>query len=64
MNGCRAVSRAAARRYIDENLAIPNRTLINTSIHYRRDSSTIEATLLGRRLSDEMLDVLVHRLEN
>jgi uncharacterized hydrophobic protein (TIGR00271 family) len=56
--------RASARRYIDENFTIPNRTVVNTVIHYRRDSSSIETTLLGRRLPDEMLDVLAQRLEN
>jgi hypothetical protein len=55
---------SAGRRYILENLMIPNRTVINTSIHYGRDSSTIEATILGRPLAPEMLDVLRQRLES
>ena len=54
---------SAGRRYIAENLLMPNRTVLNTEIHYGRDSSTIEATILGRPLAPEMLDVLRQRLE-
>lgn len=55
---------AAARRYVAENLLIPNRTVVNTSVRYARDSSTIEATILGRPLAPEMLDVLRNRLDS
>jgi uncharacterized hydrophobic protein (TIGR00271 family) len=55
---------AAARRYVSENLEIPNHTIVNTVIRFGRDSSTIEATLLGRPLPAEMLDVLRQRLEH
>ena len=55
---------AAARRYIDENLVIPGHTVVKTSVLHGRDSSTIEATLLGRPLTPETIDVLRQRLEN
>jgi uncharacterized hydrophobic protein (TIGR00271 family) len=53
---------AAGRKYVAENLMFPNRTVVNTNIRYSRDSSTIEATLLGRPLAPEMIDVLRQRL--
>lgn len=55
---------AAARRYIADNLNIPGHTVVNTTIRHARDSSTIEATLLGRPLALETVDVLRQRLEN
>jgi uncharacterized hydrophobic protein (TIGR00271 family) len=56
--------RAAARRYLDENLSLPNRALVNTLVHYSRDSSTIETTLLGRALDADMIDALRQRLDD
>ena len=55
---------AAARRYIAENLTIRDHTIVNTSVRHGRDSSTIEATLLGRPIPLETMDVLRQRLDN
>jgi uncharacterized hydrophobic protein (TIGR00271 family) len=55
--------RAAARRFVDENLSFPNRALVNTVVHYSRDSSTIETTLLGEPLTEDMIDALRQRLD-
>ncbi|HEX6317157.1 MAG TPA: DUF389 domain-containing protein [Gemmatimonadaceae bacterium] len=55
--------RAAARRFVDENLTFPNRALVNTLVHYSRDSSTIETTLLGRPLDAETIVAVQQRLD-
>jgi uncharacterized hydrophobic protein (TIGR00271 family) len=53
---------SAARRYVAENFDFPDRTVINTVVTHGRDSSTIETTLLGRPLSDDVVDELRARL--
>ncbi|NUQ12445.1 MAG: DUF389 domain-containing protein [Gemmatimonadaceae bacterium] len=55
---------AAARRYVAEHLTFPNRVTVNTATRFGRDSSTIEATLLGPPLAPETMDVLKQRLES
>lgn len=53
---------SAARRYVAENFVYAERSVVNTSLRYRRDSSTIETTLLGRPLSPDAIEALHARL--
>lgn len=53
---------AAARRYIADNFGFPDRTVISTNLRFGRDSSTLEATLLGRPLSADLIQQMQLRL--
>lgn len=53
---------SAARRYVAENFDFPDRTVVNTVVTHGRDSSTIETTLLGRPLPDDVVEQLRVRL--
>jgi uncharacterized hydrophobic protein (TIGR00271 family) len=55
-------SERAARRYVAEALAFPDRSLLNVDLHYARGGSTIRATLLGEPLSDDATGLLERRL--
>ena len=50
--------RQAARRFIDENLRIGDRTLLNADVRYGRDSSVITATILGVQMPASQVDAL------
>lgn len=51
-----------ARRFIAENLTFPDRTFVNVELRYSRNESSINATLLGQALSDDLIRSLEQRL--
>lgn len=53
---------AAARRYVAENFVFADRSVVATSVRFGRDSSTVEATLLGQPLPPETLELLRQRM--
>lgn len=54
--------KGAARRFVAEHLAFTDRSVINTAFRYGRDSSTIEATIIGEPLVPAQVDSLRQRL--
>lgn len=54
--------KGAARRFVSENLVFTDRTVLNTVFRYARDSSTIEATLIGEPLPATQVDSIRGRL--
>lgn len=52
----------AARRFVGEQLAFADRSVLNVSVRYGRDSSSIEATVLGEPLGLVAIDSLKQRL--
>jgi uncharacterized hydrophobic protein (TIGR00271 family) len=54
--------KGAARRFAAENLVFADRSVLNTVFRYARDSSTIEATLIGEPLPVAQVDSVRLRL--
>ncbi|MEO7964679.1 MAG: DUF389 domain-containing protein [Gemmatimonadaceae bacterium] len=54
--------RTAARRFVAEELTFPSRSMLNVTLHYGRDSSTIEAVVIGDPLPRATTDSLTRRL--
>lgn len=54
---------AAARRFVAENLAFPDRDIVNVNLRYRSSGSLIGATVLGQPLDEEMKRTLQDRLD-
>ncbi|MBC7562026.1 MAG: DUF389 domain-containing protein [Gemmatimonadaceae bacterium] len=54
--------KGASRRFVAENLVFTDRSVLNTEFRYSRDSSTIEATLIGEPLPTTMVDSIQRRL--
>lgn len=52
----------AARRFVTENFSFPDRSVVRTEIRHGRDSSQIDATLLGRPLPPDLIEALRARL--
>lgn len=52
----------AARRFVTENLAFRDRTIVNVELRYSRTEPTISATLLGQPLSADLISSLEQRL--
>lgn len=54
--------KGAARRFVAENLRFADRSVLNTEFRYSRDSSTIEATLIGPPVPSTKVDSIRQRL--
>lgn len=54
--------RSAARRFVAEQLNFADKTTLNVALVYRRDSSSIEATLIGEPMTPAAIDSLTQRL--
>lgn len=54
---------SAARRFVAERLQFPDRTVLRSVVRHGRDSSTIEATLMGRPLSADVIQSLRSQLD-
>jgi len=54
--------RSAARRFVGEQLNFTDRSVLNVSMRYGRDSASIDATLLGEPLAAGAVDSLKQRL--
>lgn len=54
--------KAAARRFVAENLVFRDRSVLNTTFRYGRDSSTIETTLIGDPVPPALVDSIRKRL--
>jgi hypothetical protein len=54
--------RSAARRFVAEQLNFADQTTLHVDLTYRRDSSSIEATLIGEPMTSAAVDSLKQRL--
>jgi uncharacterized hydrophobic protein (TIGR00271 family) len=52
----------AARQFVEDNLNVSDRAIVNVDLRYSRSAPTISATLLGQPMSDDMVRALEQRL--
>ncbi len=58
----RTIWEKGVTQFMATELDLPRTQVITSNLNYRSDSSTVEITLIGDRLSDEEIDILQNKL--